>query len=92
MQPAYANEPSSKISTSDIQADIQTSQNASQPEQVADSQDERYELLSAYIDGECSYQERQLVERWLASDVQMQQQYRSQLKLQLAIKTFFQGE
>jgi len=87
-QPAYANEPSSKLSTSGIQ----TSQNASQPEPEAYSQDERYELLSAYMDGECSYQEQQLVEHWLASDLQMQQQYRSQLKLQLAIKTFLQRE
>lgn len=89
-QPAYANEPSPeiKISTSGIQ----TSQNVSQVKQKAYTQDERCELLSAYIDGECSYPERQLVERWLASDMQMQQQYRSQLKLQLAIKTFFQGK
>ncbi len=69
--------------------------NEPSPEQAgqeAYTQDEKCELLSAYIDDECSFQERQLVEHWLASDSQMQQQYRAQLKLQLAIKTFLQAE
>ncbi len=41
--------------------------------------DERFELLSAYLDGEVTPHERQQVEAWLASDRAFQHQYR-QLK------------
>jgi anti-sigma factor RsiW len=41
--------------------------------------DERFELLSAYLDGEVSPHERKQVEAWLATDRAFQQQYQ-QLK------------
>jgi anti-sigma factor RsiW len=41
--------------------------------------DERFELLSAYLDGEVTASERQQVELWLANDAKFQYQYR-QLK------------
>jgi anti-sigma factor RsiW len=39
--------------------------------------DERFELLSAYLDGEVTPSERQQVEGWLATDANFQQQYRN---------------
>ena len=38
--------------------------------------DERFELLSAYLDGEVTPTERQQVEAWLANDLAFQHQYR----------------
>jgi anti-sigma factor RsiW len=38
--------------------------------------DERFELLSAYLDGEVTTSERQQVEAWLANDAAFQHQYR----------------
>jgi anti-sigma factor RsiW len=38
--------------------------------------DERFELLSAYLDGEVTATERQQVEAWLATDRAFQHQYR----------------
>jgi anti-sigma factor RsiW len=38
--------------------------------------DERFELLSAYLDGEVTPSERQQVETWLANDPTFQRQYR----------------
>ncbi|MFK8182093.1 MAG: anti-sigma factor [Phormidesmis sp.] len=52
------------------------------------SPDQKFELLSAYIDSEVSEEERQLVEGWLVSDPQMQKQYETQLKLSQAMKSF----
>jgi anti-sigma factor RsiW len=42
---------------------------------------ERFELLSAYIDGEVSESEEQLVELWLVDDVNFRHIYQQQLKL-----------
>jgi anti-sigma factor RsiW len=42
---------------------------------------ERFELLSAYIDGEVSESEEQLVELWLSDDVNFRHIYQQQLKL-----------
>jgi anti-sigma factor RsiW len=42
---------------------------------------ERFELLSAYLDGELTTQERQQVQQWLNSDPQFQQLYQRLLKL-----------
>jgi anti-sigma factor RsiW len=47
--------------------------------------DERFELLSAYIDGEVTASERQQVEALLASDSKFQQQYRQMQQLHQAI-------
>jgi anti-sigma factor RsiW len=42
---------------------------------------ERFELLGAYIDGEVSESEEQLVELWLSDDVNFRHIYQQQLKL-----------
>ena len=42
---------------------------------------ERFELLSAYIDGEVSESEEQLIELWLSDDVNFRHIYQQQLKL-----------
>ena len=39
--------------------------------------DDRFELLSAYVDNELSLAERKQVEQWLESDPEMQRQYRA---------------
>ena len=46
--------------------------------------DERFELLSAYIDGEATTSERQQVETLLATDTGFQQQYRQMQRMQVA--------
>jgi anti-sigma factor RsiW len=46
--------------------------------------DERFELLSAYLDGEATLSERQQVEAWLASDPAFGHQYRQLQQMQLA--------
>lgn len=43
--------------------------------------EERFELLSAYIDGEVTDAEEQLVEQWLADDINFRHLYQQQLKL-----------
>lgn len=43
--------------------------------------EERFELLSAYIDGEVTDAEEQLVEQWLSDDVDFRRFYQQQLKL-----------
>lgn len=43
--------------------------------------DERFDLLSAYIDGEVSGAEEQLVETWLSDDPNFRLVYQQQLKL-----------
>ncbi len=42
---------------------------------------ERFELLSAYIDGEVTNTEEQLVEQWLSDDADFRRIYQHQLKL-----------
>jgi anti-sigma factor RsiW len=46
--------------------------------------DERFELLSAYLDGEVTASERQQVEAWLANDVAFQHQYRQMQQIHQA--------
>ncbi len=48
---------------------------------------EKFELLSAYLDGEVSTIERRQVEEWLASDTELQQTYQQMLTLQSGLKT-----
>ncbi|WP_190399181.1 zf-HC2 domain-containing protein [Pseudanabaena sp. FACHB-1998] len=43
--------------------------------------EERFELLSAYIDGEVSESEEQLVEQWLSEEVDFRRLYQQQIKL-----------
>lgn len=42
---------------------------------------ERFELLSAYIDGEVTNTEEQMVEQWLSDDIDFRRLYQQQLKL-----------
>jgi predicted anti-sigma-YlaC factor YlaD len=48
---------------------------------------EKFELLSAYLDGEVSLDERKQVEAWLASDAQFQQTYQQMLSLQGSLRS-----
>lgn len=47
----------------------------------------RFELLSAYLDGEVTADERKQVQQWLATDPQVKQQYAKMLKLRQGIQT-----
>ena len=47
--------------------------------------DERFELLSAYLDGEVTASERQQVETLLANDTAFHNQYRQMQRVQIAI-------
>jgi anti-sigma factor RsiW len=46
------------------------------------SSNERFELLSAYMDGEVTAEERRLVESWLATEPKVQQMHQRLLSLQ----------
>lgn len=46
---------------------------------------ERFELLSAYIDGEVTETEEQLVEQWLSDDVDFRRLYQQQMKLRQSL-------
>jgi anti-sigma factor RsiW len=48
---------------------------------------EKFELLSAYLDGEVSDTERQQVENWLASDAEFQRTYQQMLTLQGGLRS-----
>lgn len=48
---------------------------------------DRFELLSAYLDGEVTAAERRQVEEWLANDPTVQQLYSRLLKLRQGIRT-----
>ncbi len=49
-------------------------------------QQQRFELLSAYIDGEVTDEEKQAVEEWLSRDQQAQNHYQSILKLRYQLQ------
>ncbi|NJN48805.1 MAG: Fis family transcriptional regulator [Alkalinema sp. RL_2_19] len=58
--------------------------NPSNPHQAPDNQrssNERFELLSAYMDGEVTAEERRLVESWLANEPKVQQMHQRLLML-----------
>jgi predicted anti-sigma-YlaC factor YlaD len=48
---------------------------------------EKFELLSAYLDGEVSPDERKQVEAWLASDPEFQKTYQQMLMLQGGLRS-----
>lgn len=48
---------------------------------------EKFELLSAYLDGEVSAAERKQVEAWLAQDASFQKTYQQMLMLQNGLKS-----
>lgn len=50
-------------------------------------QRDRFELLSAYIDGEVTAQERKQVQEWLATDSQMQRLHSKLMKLRQGLHT-----
>lgn len=52
-----------------------------------DNQRDRFELLSAYLDGELTAAQRRQVEEWLAHDPQVQQLYARLLKLRQGLRT-----
>jgi anti-sigma factor RsiW len=54
-------------------------------ERSGDVLDERFELLSAYLDGEVTASERTQVEAWLATDRAFQHQYRQMQHIHQAI-------
>ena len=51
--------------------------------------DEKFELLSAYLDNEVTKEEQALVDQWLTSDTEMQKIYQKQLRLKHAIREIF---
>lgn len=55
------------------------------------SEDEKFELLSAYLDGEVTETEYQLVIGWIASDRKVAQHYQKQLKLRQALQSLSPG-
>lgn len=50
------------------------------------SAEEKFELMSAYLDDEVSEQERTLVESWLESDPQLLSSYQQQIRLREAVQ------
>jgi hypothetical protein len=88
-----ANQPSSEPTEPIILHSAQLQDNLDQADEVVggpnatiSTDDEKFELLSAYFDDEVSEQERALVEHWLSCDPQLQQHYQAQLKLRQAIR------
>jgi anti-sigma factor RsiW len=62
--------------------------NPCQPWEVPEAEDEqfqRFELLSAYIDGEATPQECKLVQGWLDTDPALKQAYLGLIRLQTAL-------
>ncbi|MBD2460869.1 zf-HC2 domain-containing protein [Oscillatoria sp. FACHB-1407] len=77
---------SQPLSSSDASTDYGSS--ASQPDTLLDNlKRDRFELLSAYLDGEVTASERRQVEHWLDTDPAVQQLYSRLLKLRQAIRT-----
>lgn len=48
--------------------------------------DEKFELLSAFLDNEVSEDEQRLVQHWLKSDPKIRQTYQQQLQLKAALQ------
>jgi anti-sigma factor RsiW len=59
----------------------------SSPNTLDNLKRDRFELLSAYLDGEVSADERRQVEHWLATDTKMQRLYTRLLKLRQGVRT-----
>ena len=80
-----------KINTNpDSQGDLLTS-NSGAANQLIGAMDmlkrDRFELLSAYLDGEVTAAERKQVEEWLANDPESQRLYERLLKLRSSFQT-----
>lgn len=75
-------------SQSHPQQDFGTASPINQDKEMIDNcQRERSELLSAYVDGEVTAEERKQVQLWLDSDPKMQLLYQRLLKLRQGIQT-----
>ncbi len=48
--------------------------------------EEKFELLSAYLDDEVTGEERRLVDRWLVSDLELQAHHQKQVRLRKALR------
>jgi hypothetical protein len=59
----------------------------SSPNTLDNLKRDRFELLSAYLDGEVSADERRQVEQWLATDAKMQRLHSRLLKLRQGVRT-----
>ena len=74
----------------DYQGDLLTS-NSGAANQLIGAMDmlkrDRFELLSAYLDGEVTAAERKQVEEWLANDLESQRLYDRLLKLRSSFQT-----
>lgn len=58
----------------------------SSPDTLDNLKRDRFELLSAYLDGEVTADERRQVEAWLATDLKSQRLYARLLKLRQGVK------
>lgn len=76
--------------TESIDTEVQSNccQNAERPSELCFAmQRDRFELLSAYLDGEVSATERRQVEHWLATDAKTQHLYTRLLTLRQKLHT-----
>ncbi len=87
-QPDRAGQPGHTPSSENVWQLISPSSAPVQQHSNGDSlaADEKFNLLSAYLDDEVSEQDRCLVEQWLSSDAQIQQQYQAQHKIRRALR------
>ncbi len=68
-------------------AELEDSSSIRNPTQTYQFTDqEKFELLSAYLDNEVSESERCLVKYWLSSDLVLRQHYQAQIKLRKAMR------
>ncbi|MDX2212026.1 MAG: hypothetical protein SFY66_01935 [Oculatellaceae cyanobacterium bins.114] len=75
-----------RLSSNDASTDHSSS--ASPSDTMLDSlKRDRFELLSAYLDGEVTASERRQIEQWLDTDPSVQQLYSRLLKLRQAMRT-----
>lgn len=87
MIPNFDSRNSSKPLSSEDASPVSPS-SASQPCDLLDTlKRDRFELLSAYLDGEVTASERRQIEHWLATDLSIQRLYSRLLKLRQAMRT-----
>ncbi|MEL6604239.1 MAG: hypothetical protein AAFP20_13550 [Cyanobacteria bacterium J06614_10] len=83
-----SNERQFKADESDLQGrNLSGNDLSTSSEGVAYTPDEKFVLLSAFLDDEVTEQERALVIGWINSDPQLQRQYQEQMKLREAMKS-----
>lgn len=72
----------------DHSEDPKTLENSSPLALFDEASMDRFELLSAYLDGEVTAEQRRQVQQWLDTDPQVQKWYRQLTKLQQSAKYF----